>query len=410
MRRAWARRGSSGSAHAAWIGLGAMSLAVAALSCTKIPDGDRALEPGDLPAVVRLRTDNAVCSGSLIAPRVVLTARHCLRPGADPPQALIAGAAPIRSIHARIWPGADLALLLLERDAPPGVTPLRLPRAGETASLHGREARLVGFGFARFSDDIGKHLAMARIVGDTDRSLLVRVQPERACLGDSGGPILVGDGDRAFVAAVTSIKMDIDDGKRCSGVASGARVVDYLPFIESFIAGTRNSSAALGDACYFDAHCQAGLACEALGDGVSARVCVGACGAANACPAGFVCAGAKCRPDAKAQPTGLGTRCAGDEGCTGGALCVGEPGSNERVCRARCYLGGPSRCATGSTCVADPARPARHVCGAGIAWVSSDRGDGSMGPWVYALAMIGFIIVVSIAARRGKGRGPKLRG
>jgi hypothetical protein len=32
-----------------------------------------------------------------------------------------------------------------------------------------------------------------------------------------------------------------------------------------------------------------------------------------------------------------------------------------------------------------------------------------MGPYIYALAMIGFIIVVSIAARRGKGRGPKLR-
>jgi hypothetical protein len=180
------------------------------------------------PAVVAVGIRNSdgaggLCSGTLVAPSVVLTAGHCL--AFDPVAAAIAifpdgvTEVDIRVARWEVHPDfdvrriavADIAALVLETPVT-DVTPVGLVSA---APRRGTRGAIVGFGD---DDDSGlgvKRAGRVRLTrcpravrrigilpGQLDGSLCWRPRPrgQDTCLGDSGGPLLV-DG---LLAGVTS--------------------------------------------------------------------------------------------------------------------------------------------------------------------------------------------------------------
>lgn len=201
--------------------LAALTVATTALAVTgSIPDGDAH------PYVGALVVDGALqCSGVLIAPTVFATAGHC---GVD-------GARVAVSFDSELGDGwrllggtlevdparkADLAVVVL--DAPAPVAPAALPGAG-AAELLAKGALLtsVGYGYSGWTLDGGfvydglRRTAVSPLLRVGKSTLVLSTRTAGPCLGDSGGPQLLGD----TVLSVTSV-----GSKDCTGQAEGYRL------------------------------------------------------------------------------------------------------------------------------------------------------------------------------------------
>jgi secreted trypsin-like serine protease len=188
--------------------------------------------------VMIIGTRGNICTGTALAPDLVLTAGHCVAPVATyrvlldkPPGMAIHSIA----VHPRYSPKdyasgrvtADVALLKLERPLPADIVPARL--APNTAVKPGDRFIVAGFGVTLAHSDNGVGTARQAALVATGRpgNLQIRlVDPATrdrrrglgACIGDSGGPAFtVRGGIHAVIGVVSwSTGPALSDG--CGGL------------------------------------------------------------------------------------------------------------------------------------------------------------------------------------------------
>lgn len=205
-------------------------------------------ETSDYPAVVALGEDLGddwvlvFCTATLIEPDLLLTAGHCLDVG-SPTWAYfgdhVFGEGGFRAdveswvVHegwdGDFQPGGaveyDLALVQLEDDVA-GVDPIPVSEQ-DPSELVGETVRFVGFGDSNgASEPAVKRTALSTVDEQWYDFFLTSALTGSPCVGDSGGPMLAGEGDDLRVAGVNSFVIDA-----CGDRAGATRVVEYLDWI-----------------------------------------------------------------------------------------------------------------------------------------------------------------------------------
>jgi len=421
----------------------AAALAAAQVSCSSV-DGADAVgasqaaitqgtpTTGDLGVVALLESGTLVCTATLVAPRVLLTAAHCLPDGAMPqaffgesPQAGGTSLALLDTIRHPEFDATtltnDVALALLSDAAPSGATPWPLPAAPLGASAVGLPLRLVGFGRTGPNDMTApqKRQGTAVVASLSSQELTFTPSPSQTCSGDSGGPAFATLDGVEVVVGVTS-----SGDPQCDQRAVDMRVDAYASFIEPWLKATAEGAAGPGQRCYYDTNCASSAgACTPALDDPTLSFCSPPCGAGGACPAGLQClagdAGSPlCRhplPSPGAQGAGcqLGSDCA-----TGTCLAPATGGAS--TCTSSCVSNLPGFCQRGSSCLPaagdagvsacfapPPPSPPEPPPGAHGGCVASGRDRGGPGNGAGAGGVVaGLAALPLLAMRRRRRQGP----
>ncbi len=155
------------------------------------------------PEVVRLEDNGKkVCTGTIIGPRTVVSAAHC-----------VTGNSPFFMHNGRKYPvrfiasdgekqGHDIALAVTDQ-------PIRgaiFARFGQGIK-HGVKILMAGFGCTKKGGKPGVlHAGENKIIGmDDDHLLAASPNGSVLCEGDSGGPAFMTDGVKRFLVGVSSL-------------------------------------------------------------------------------------------------------------------------------------------------------------------------------------------------------------
>ncbi len=333
-----------------------------------------------------------LCTGTIIAPRIVLTAKHCVQsPGATEPSDASAfvvgvgdtsrGLSETFDVSAVSTPpgvysdrgglsgalvGIDIATLTLTRGTT--ITPIPIHRES-SARVVGQTMRSIGFGQTPSGGAGRKFRTTTRVSGVMGGVIYT---PPTICQGDSGGPLLTMTDDGEEVIGVASF----GSGACGSGINGFNRVDVLLELVDAAVA---DSGACLNDGeerCDgYDNDCddQVDEDCNEVGEGCTVnedcitllcertdagRICTSECDAVRpfvGCPPSFYCGEADgctglCIPGSAGE---LGV----DEDCEENTDCYSlncmDPGDGRKRCLDPCQ-GDGATCLDGEVCAASP--------------------------------------------------------
>jgi len=232
--------------------------------------GGAVAAPGQFPwmaVLVDSRANRAIngafCGGTVIAPRVVLTAAHCVEGTSASELYVVVGRTRLSQdsdgerinvskivVHEGYDPESvikDVALLQLA--TPTSVPPLALAHpADDGLTTPGSRVFVIGWGATQEGGDISDELRFVRLTarshgycdreyGPIDDASQLCVGSARAgedsCQGDSGGPVIAGNGDTTRIVGTVSY----GDGCGRKGVPGVyTRVSHYAQWIDDHVA------------------------------------------------------------------------------------------------------------------------------------------------------------------------------
>ena len=325
-------------------------------------------DDGDDAVVALLMDGFAYCTGTAIAPRVVVTAAHCIHE-VTPISVLFGssvetGGVTIRAVGTRIHPSFDNASLahdvgLLLLDAPAPATPPPLLTAPLQSSFIGSHVRVVGFGQTLDPHPTlpRKRQGTALIASYQADDFKLRPDPSLTCRGDSGGPAFLSLDGVEFLAGVSSSG---DEG--CESSATEMRIdAVAADFLEPYITATTEGAADVGQRCSYDRNC-ASSACFWPPDAPSFGYCSAACRASGDCPSHMLCdqspAVKQCRYPPP-SPGALGASCVLHADCEQG-FCARSGIGQSRQCAQLCFPG--DACSPGRQCAPNIDKTGTYAC------------------------------------------------
>lgn len=301
--------------------------------------------------VARHENSGGLCTATLIAPNLLLTARHCVSPGAGddhvlcgesllgepyPASAFYATNAPqpredspfFRATGVRVpvqgedTCGFDVALIILDENVPNSLSQPAVPRIDREV-VPGEPYTAVGYGVNEDGNSTGSRMQRDGLsidcqpgsCGSGVESTEFRGETG-ICSGDSGGPALDGDGKvvgvvsrggpdcstpvygtvtawRDFLTKTAGEAAKLGGYEAPFWVTTGFSDPPELPSGAGGDAGAAGApaqpTAGEGDSCSSDVVCGSGLICYADDGNASQAQCVSECETSAACNAGQEC-------------------------------------------------------------------------------------------------------------------------
>jgi MYXO-CTERM domain-containing protein len=288
---------------------------------------------------------SSTCTATLLAPNLLLTARHCVSPGSHedvlcgdaglgapyPPSAFFTtndpkprdGSPVFRAVDIRVpiqggdTCGFDIALVLLSENVPATLATPAVPRidrevqpgevytavgygVDETGQSTGARMERGGLSIACEPGTCGSGVESTEFVGETG-----------ICSGDSGGPAIDSDGKivgvvsrggpncgtpiygtvtawRDFLVSTAQEAAVLGGYEPSFWVTTGLSDPPVVVGTGGAASGPDDPAGGEGDACT-DSSCGDGLACYTDSGHADAAVCVRECTASSDCAAGLVC-------------------------------------------------------------------------------------------------------------------------